>query len=396
MALMMSTIALAGCTTSTGSSAVICTNLGPIGVELYPEEAPITVSNFVNLAESGYYDGVVFHRIMTDFMMQGGDPTGTGRGGAAHGGGTIPDEFHPSLRHDGPGILSMANAGANTGGSQFFITFAPTPWLDDKHSIFGKVTNGMDVVERVNAEAASQSGTPRIDVYMQTVIVGGSPLDCPPAEGVPDPVPAYACPVVGRQDHGSVAADAITPGILCITKGTDQVLVWARSNNAVEASIAWSLTGESGTALPDGWTASFASESAVITPGEAVHTMLTVTVPEGTNGSFPLELHTGESTTELTAHVDLRHDEITQEGSTVGLTYAGTCTRDGEAFDDGSFSTTLGSGQTIVGFDLGLIGLGESETTTIVIPAELGYGNQRGPCPGDDADLTFVVTIDSF
>ena len=119
------------------------TERGDIVVELYADRAPLTVENFVNLARAGFYDGTTFHRVIKGFMAQGGDPTGTGTGGPGY---QFGDEFHPSLRHDGPGVLSMANAGAGTNGSQFFITHSATPHLDDRHSVFGRVTEGMDVV----------------------------------------------------------------------------------------------------------------------------------------------------------------------------------------------------------------------------------------------------------
>ncbi|MBA4170139.1 MAG: peptidylprolyl isomerase [Chloroflexi bacterium] len=115
-------------------------------VELYADRVPLTVENFVNLARAGFYDGTTFHRVISGFMAQGGDPTGTGTGGPGY---QFGDEFHPSLRHDGAGILSMANAGPGTNGSQFFLTFGPTPHLDNKHSVFGKVTDGMDVLRSI-------------------------------------------------------------------------------------------------------------------------------------------------------------------------------------------------------------------------------------------------------
>jgi cyclophilin family peptidyl-prolyl cis-trans isomerase len=119
------------------------TEKGSIRIRLFAEEAPETVNNFVSLARDGYFDGTTFHRVIEGFMAQGGDPTGTGTGGPGY---RIPDEFHPGLRHDKPGVLSMANAGPNTGGSQFFITHVATPWLDDRHAVFGEVVEGMDVV----------------------------------------------------------------------------------------------------------------------------------------------------------------------------------------------------------------------------------------------------------
>ncbi len=127
-------------------TATIETNRGVIVVDLYAAQAPRTVNNFVSLARDGYYDGVTFHRVIKDFMVQGGDPSGTGRGGPGY---TFKDEFDPKLKHDKPGVLSMANAGANTNGSQFFITHVPTPWLDGKHSVFGQVVKGQDVVDKI-------------------------------------------------------------------------------------------------------------------------------------------------------------------------------------------------------------------------------------------------------
>lgn len=127
-------------------TATIETNRGFITLKLYAAQAPRTVNNFVCLARDGFYDGVTFHRVIKDFMIQGGDPTGTGRGGPGY---TFKDEFDPKLKHDKPGVLSMANAGPGTNGSQFFITHVPTPWLDGKHSVFGQVTKGQDIVNAI-------------------------------------------------------------------------------------------------------------------------------------------------------------------------------------------------------------------------------------------------------
>lgn len=124
-------------------SATFHTEKGDFVVELFADRAPKTVNNFVFLAREGFYNGVAFHRVIRDFMAQGGDPTGSGSGGPGY---QFADEFHPGLRHDGPGVLSMANAGPNTNGSQFFVTHRATPHLDNKHDVFGKVVKGMDVV----------------------------------------------------------------------------------------------------------------------------------------------------------------------------------------------------------------------------------------------------------
>ncbi len=128
------------------STATMRTTEGPISLELFDEDAPKTVQNFKKLAGDGFYDGVIFHRVIKNFMVQGGDPTGTGTGGPGY---RIKDEFHPKLRHNKPGILSMANAGPNTGGSQFFITHTATPHLDNRHAVFGEVVEGQDVVNAV-------------------------------------------------------------------------------------------------------------------------------------------------------------------------------------------------------------------------------------------------------
>lgn len=128
---------------------VIKTDKGDIELELYAQQTPKTVQNFATLAKRGYYNGISFHRVIDNFMIQGGDPTGTGAGGESIYGGKFEDEIVPSLKHDGPGVLSMANAGPNTNGSQFFITHVATPWLDGKHTVFGKVTKGMDVVNAI-------------------------------------------------------------------------------------------------------------------------------------------------------------------------------------------------------------------------------------------------------
>jgi cyclophilin family peptidyl-prolyl cis-trans isomerase len=124
-------------------TATMKTDMGDIVIALHADKTPLTVNNFVFLSREGFYDGVIFHRVITDFMAQAGDPTRIGSGGPGY---RFEDEFHPDLRHDKPGVLSMANAGPNTNGSQFFITHVPTPHLDDKHSVFGQVIENMDVL----------------------------------------------------------------------------------------------------------------------------------------------------------------------------------------------------------------------------------------------------------
>ncbi|RKP15043.1 cyclophilin-like domain-containing protein [Piptocephalis cylindrospora] len=142
------------------------TTLGDITVELYWTEAPRTCRNFYELAQRGYYDGTPFHRIIADFMIQGGDPTGTGRGGTSIYGGNFEDEFTRTLKHTGAGILSMANSGPNTNGSQFFITLAPTAHLDGKHTIFGRVSQGIKVVKRLGVVSTDVNDRPKEDVQI--------------------------------------------------------------------------------------------------------------------------------------------------------------------------------------------------------------------------------------
>ena len=125
---------------------VMNTSNGEIHATLFASKAPMTVANFLNLAKHGYYNGLTFHRVIPDFMIQGGDPTGTGMGGPGY---KFADEFSPSLKHDRPGIFSMANSGPGTNGSQFFVTHIATPWLDNKHTVFGEVTQGQDVVNAI-------------------------------------------------------------------------------------------------------------------------------------------------------------------------------------------------------------------------------------------------------
>lgn len=151
-------------------TVTIETNHGTIEAEMYMDRAPETVGNFIKLAKDGYYDGVVFHRVIEGFMIQGGDPTGTGRGGPGY---AIKDEFADGLAHTEAGTFSMANAGPDTGGSQFFITLAATPWLDGKHAIFGKVTDGMDVVRAIGTIDTDHGDRPREDVVMEKVTVSG-------------------------------------------------------------------------------------------------------------------------------------------------------------------------------------------------------------------------------
>lgn len=144
------------------------TNKGVFVAEMFEDKAPLTTKNFIDLVEKGFYDGIIFHRVIDGFMIQGGDPTGSGMGGPGY---KIKDEFGEGLKHDDEGILSMANAGPNTGGSQFFITLASTPWLNGHHAIFGKVVEGMDVVRLIGVVPTDFRDRPRETVTMEKVEV---------------------------------------------------------------------------------------------------------------------------------------------------------------------------------------------------------------------------------
>lgn len=143
-------------------SATFKTDKGDIKVALFASRVPNTVNNFVFLVREGFYNDTIFHRVITDFMAQGGDPTGTGRGGPGY---SFRDEFEPSLKHSKPGILSMANAGPNTNGSQFFLTHVPTPWLDNKHSVFGEVIEGLDILLSIPARDPGLLGAPAVKLH---------------------------------------------------------------------------------------------------------------------------------------------------------------------------------------------------------------------------------------
>jgi len=149
--------------------AIFETNMGNFKIELYKDKAPLTVGNFMKLVDKGFYNGLIFHRVIPNFMIQTGCPQGNGYGGPGY---TIQDEFDPSLKHDTKGILSMANTGRpHTGGSQFFITVAPTPWLDGKHAIFGKVIEGMDVVEKISNVQKDRQDKPLSEIKIKSVTI---------------------------------------------------------------------------------------------------------------------------------------------------------------------------------------------------------------------------------
>jgi len=148
-------------------SAVLKTDKGDITIKLFTDKTPNTVNNFIFLARQGFYNGTIFHRVISDFMAQGGDPTGTGMGGPGY---RFTDEFVSSLRHDKPGVLSMANAGPNTNGSQFFITHIATPWLDGKHTVFGQITDGIKVLLSIPPRDPSKRNFPAVKLISVIIL----------------------------------------------------------------------------------------------------------------------------------------------------------------------------------------------------------------------------------
>jgi len=152
--------------TQANTHVVFETTMGSFEIELFEDKAPVTTRNFLDLVKKEFYNGLIFHRVIDGFMIQGGCPDGKGTGGPGY---HIPDEFHEDLKHDSEGVLSMANAGPNTGGSQFFITLVETPWLDNHHSVFGKVVVGMDVIRSIGKVKTSFADRPLVDVGINSI-----------------------------------------------------------------------------------------------------------------------------------------------------------------------------------------------------------------------------------
>jgi len=173
-ALIILTIFISGCakeekmTNTTNRHAIIDTTMGTIEVELFEDKAPVTTANFIKLSQQGFYNNVTFHRVIPNFMVQTGDPRGDGTGGPGY---AIKDEFGPGLKHNQSGRLSMANSGPNTGGSQFFITTVPTPWLDGKHAIFGQVIKGQDVVDNISMVDRDRNDRPKTPILIKKITI---------------------------------------------------------------------------------------------------------------------------------------------------------------------------------------------------------------------------------
>lgn len=329
-----------------GLYAILDTTKGKIVIKLEYEKTPMTVANFVGLAEgtkdsnkpkgTKFYDGVIFHRVIPGFMIQGGDPDGTGRGGPGY---NFPDEFDPSLRHDGPGVLSMANAGPGTNGSQFFITLGPTPHLNDKHSVFGRVVEGQDVVTAIGAVSRNRSDKPDTDVVMKTVTI----------ERVGDQAKAF------KADQA--AFDKLMSGISEREAARQKAAIAAQAKQ-LETVIA-DLKKKHG-------------DKEVVTTGSG----LKYIVLASGSGDAP------------------------KKGTTIKAHYTGTFL-DGKKFDSSvdrgqPIEFPVGVGRVIPGWDEALASMTKGEKRILFIPSDLAYGS-RGVGPiAPNTPLIFEVELLDF
>jgi peptidylprolyl isomerase len=341
--------AMTEATKADGLYAVMETSLGTIVCKLHYDKVPLTVANFVGLATGGIewkdpqtgemvkrplYDGLKFHRVIKDFMIQGGCPLGNGRGGPGY---TFTDEIHPDLRHDGPGVLSMANSGANTNGSQFFITHKATPWLDDKHSVFGKCVAGQDVVNAMAEVPMKGASTPTNPASIPTQDIILSKVTIVPT--------------------GDAA------------KAFDWAKVWA-DREAITQRVAQAKEEQMMAGL-EGVCESFGADMAKVQ----------------TTASGLRYIVTQEGTGETPA-----------AGQTISAHYTG-CLTNGEKFDSsrdrGSpFQTQIGVGRVIKGWDEAFVAMKVGEKRVLIIPPDLGYGARgAGGAIPPNATLVFDVEL---
>ncbi len=329
-----------------GLYAILNTTKGEIVIKLEYEKAPMTVANFAGLAEgtkdsnkpkgTKFYDGIIFHRVIPGFMIQGGDPDGTGRGGPGY---NFPDEFDETLRHDGPGVLSMANAGPGTNGSQFFITLGPTPHLNDRHTIFGRVIEGQDVVKAIGDAPRNSSDKPNVEISIKSVTI----------ERVGNSAKEF------KADQA--AFDKLVSGIAEREAAKQQAAIAAQSDQ-LEKVIA-DLQKENGG--KEVVTTDSGLKYVVLTPGSG-----------GTpaNGAKIKAHYTGK-------FVDGRvFDSSVQRGNPIEF--------------------SVGVGQVIKGWDEALASMKKGEKRILIIPSDLAYGPRgRGPIP-PNTPLIFEVELVDF
>jgi cyclophilin family peptidyl-prolyl cis-trans isomerase len=300
----------------TSYAAVFKTSMGDIRTDLLLEQTPITVENFVCLAREGYYDGTIFHRVITDFMMQGGDRSYNDDDASNDEQGppfyTIPDEFHHAFKLDHKGVLAMANSGPDTGANQFFITFAPTTWLNDHHTVFGEVSEGMETLDRVNSEAASSTGKPTQEVRLESVEIETSPA----------PARTAALSLWTPDGHHLVEEGGATQFLMVVQNDGNQ-----RTNVTITATPA---TGATATIeeefrqfeLPAGQRAAFVIEAEA---GAAASGTLPITISASTEGA------TISQAVQIEVSDDVGPDAVARTDSP-RLNYIGLTT-DGRVFD---------------------------------------------------------------
>ena len=404
---------------------------GCLAIELFADKAPVTAGNFRSLVEKGFYDGTKFHRVIKDFMMQGGDPNSKDADPGNDGGGgpgyEIEDEFHPALRHDQPGRLSMANSGPNTGGSQFFIIFVPTPHLDGLgpsgepkpcgtrqqdgqrvscHAVFGQVVVGMDIVQRINQEAGNPAdGPPLRPVTFVSARMRGAPgataptgaTSAPPATSSPPSGPPQVCedmpvgPPAPAQE--AVAADLITPGIWNVCGDREHMYIWVHNNSTSVLPYAWNVTGPGGSPLPPGWSVTFQTPSGVLQPGgtrgtapngratypDWAATLATLTLPADTGPMhFPAELRVGGGIRPFIFHVQGPRGAVSQPGEQVTTCYD-LKGQDGRDIQKGPFPLQVAGQGAVPGYAYGTAGVAMGETVVLVVPPPFAYPEGNPP-----------------
>lgn len=375
-----------GTTGSDGPYAILHTDWGDIVVELFAEEAPQTVENFLQLAHNGTYDGTLFWRMENDFVMQGGDPTNQGDGGWSSTGDPIPDEETPERSHDRRGILSMANRGPDTGRSQFFITFAPAPSLDlvinenehRGHTIFGQVVEGMDILAGINYNAAGpRSGPDRGVPYFDVTLIDVTTL-------CEDPRPM-------------ARANLMTPNVWDLRSDTETVAAWVRGH---DQQVPWAITGPDGAPLSDGWRLTWTPLAMGELPDGWGMALLALNLPEdAAPGIQDAQLHAGDAVQPIQLRVHEDRGNVSKAGDKVTIRYG---MRDATLvheipLDQPTIEVTVGTPGAVPGFAWGLTGLARGETAVLHVPSGVAYGSglaEDDPFKrfdGKDLDYNVVV-----
>lgn len=404
-----------GATTATASltTIVMHTSAGDMTFQLHDDKAPLTVANFAQYVKEGFYSGLPFYRVVPGFVSQAGGES-SGKEGSH---GPIKNEAAKAGVSNTKYTLAMARTtDPDSATTEFYINAADNTFLDPGgnsaagYCAFGTMLEGMAVADAINAKPANSVTITSIAITVAGTASRGG------AAGSPAPAPSSTAPVPAPRPDGTLSLDAITPGNWSIGGTTDRILAWVHNEGGSTVSGRWNLSLEGGLPLPVGWSATFSRPSFTVSPYGAKstaggrptypdwsYTLVTLTTPaDQAEGTFLLELHAGNATVPLVAKVVPASERATTSGpgSKVEARYDGRFRQNGERFDSGSFPTTLGSGQTVTGFDFGLMGLRVGETQTLQIPPALAYGYDNPP-GGSYARfngqwLSFTVTLDSL